>query len=162
MPSTFEGVSGDPLLGFTHNGEQGLEIIETERGPIAPFTGLIFERPREGRCEERTLLAAILLDRRFDVAASQHVRGLFVGSHLVSSLLKCALALSQEEESQCTFQGGNWRQKPSPACRRGSSGGSYSETGASVAPRRCEPVGLSGSYENNLWDALQPKLRPAD
>ena len=29
-----------------------------------------------------------------------------------------------------------------PACRRGRSGGSDSLTGASGAPRRCEPVGL--------------------
>jgi hypothetical protein len=33
------------------------------------------------------------------------------------------------------------RQRPLPACRRGSSGGSDSLTGASGAPRRCEPVG---------------------
>jgi len=47
------------------------------------------------------------------------------------------LALSQEEESQRTVQGGNTRQRPSPACRRGTSGGSDSGTGASGAPRRC-------------------------
>jgi hypothetical protein len=46
------------------------------------------------------------------------------------------LALAQEEESQCTFHRGNTRQRPSPACRKGTSGGSDSETGASGAPRR--------------------------
>jgi len=33
------------------------------------------------------------------------------------------------------------RQQPLPACRRGTSSGSDSSTGASGAPRRCEPVG---------------------
>jgi hypothetical protein len=47
------------------------------------------------------------------------------------------LALSQEEESQRTFHGGNLRQRPLSACRRGKSGGSDSFTGASGAPRRC-------------------------
>ena len=79
-------MSGDPLLGLTGHADKGFEVIETERRPIAPDPGLIFERPREGRCEERTLLADILPDRRFDVAASQRVRGFVVGSHLVSSL----------------------------------------------------------------------------
>jgi hypothetical protein len=37
----------------------------------------------------------VLPDGRFDVAASQRVRGFVVGSHLVSSLLN-ELALSQE------------------------------------------------------------------
>ena len=40
-----------------------------------PRTGLIFEWAGEGRCEERTLLTDILPDRRFNVAASQRVRG---------------------------------------------------------------------------------------
>lgn len=71
------------------------------------------------------------------VATSQCVRGLFVGSHRVSSSVEMKLALSQEEESQRTFQGGNVRQRPLPACRRGISGGSDSLTGASGAPRRC-------------------------
>ena len=55
--------------------------------------------------EERTLLAAILPDRRFDVAASQRVRGFVVGSHLVSSFVEMKLALAQEEESQRTVHG---------------------------------------------------------
>src|SRR5512140_2206807 len=75
MHSTFEGVSGNPLLGLTGYREKSLKVIETERGPIAPFPGLILERPREGRREERTLFADILPDRRFDAAASQRIRG---------------------------------------------------------------------------------------
>jgi hypothetical protein len=101
-----QGVSGDPLLGLTRKADKGFEVIETERSPVAPRSGLILERPGEGRCEERTLLAAILPDRRLDVAASQRVRGFVVGSHLVS-FVEMKLALSQEEESQCTFHRGN-------------------------------------------------------
>ena len=70
-------MSGHPLLGLASKREQGLKVIQAERGPIAPCAGLIFEWAREGRCEERTLLAAILPDRRFDVAASELVRRLF-------------------------------------------------------------------------------------
>jgi hypothetical protein len=51
------------------------------------------------------------------------------------------LALSREEESQRTVHRGNVKQRPSPACRRGLSGGSNNGTGASGAPRRCYPVG---------------------
>ncbi len=36
MPSTFEGVSGHPLLGFTRDNKKSLKVIETERSPIAP------------------------------------------------------------------------------------------------------------------------------
>lgn len=100
MPSAFEGVSGDPLLGLTRDVDKGFEVIETERCPIPPRPGLTFERPRKSRREERTLLTAILPDGRFDVAASQRVRGWFVGSHLVSSFVEMKLALSLEEESQ--------------------------------------------------------------
>lgn len=77
--------------------------------PNAPAPGLIFERSSEGRCEERPLLADILPDRGFDVAASQRVRGFVDGSHLVSSFLEMKLALSQEGESQHAFHGGNQR-----------------------------------------------------
>jgi hypothetical protein len=136
MPSTFEGVSGDPLLGLTRDGDKGFEVIETERSPIAPSAGLVLEWAGEGRCEERAVLACILPDRGFDVAASQRVRGLFSSSHLVSSFVEMKLALSQEEESQRTFQRGNMRQRPLPACRRGISDGSDSVAGASGAPRR--------------------------
>jgi hypothetical protein len=45
MPSPFEHVSGDPLLGLTGYCEQSLKVIETERGAIAPLPGLILERP---------------------------------------------------------------------------------------------------------------------
>jgi hypothetical protein len=89
------------------DGDKGFEVIETERSPIVPRPGLILEWAREGRCEERTILAAILPDCGFDVAASQRVRGWFVGSHLVSSFVEMKLALSQEEESQRTVHGGN-------------------------------------------------------
>ena len=86
--------------------------------------------------EERTFLTDILPDGRFDVAASQRIRGFVVRSHLVSSFVEMKLALSQEEESQRTVHGGNVRQGPLLACRRGTSGGSDSGTGASGAPRR--------------------------
>jgi hypothetical protein len=88
MPSTFEGVSGHPLLGVTREHEKSLKVIQTERGPIAPFPGLILERSREGRGEERTFLAGILPDRGSDAAASQRIYWFVVRSHLVSSLLK--------------------------------------------------------------------------
>ncbi|MGH7184603.1 MAG: hypothetical protein ACREJN_21870 [Nitrospiraceae bacterium] len=52
------------LLDFTRDRDKGLQVIEAERSAIAPFTGLILER----------LLADILPDRRFNVAASQLVR----------------------------------------------------------------------------------------
>lgn len=32
---------------------EGLEVVETERGAVAPGTGLILERSGEGRCKER-------------------------------------------------------------------------------------------------------------
>jgi hypothetical protein len=112
MLSAFEGVSGDRLPGLTRDGDKGFEVIETGRSPIAPRSGLILERAREGPGEERTLFAAILPNRGFDVATSQRVRGLFVGSHLVSSFVEMKLALSQEEESQYTFHRGNTRQRP--------------------------------------------------
>ena len=69
------GVSGNPLICLTRDCNKGFEVIETERSPVAPGPGLILERAREGRCEERTLLADILPDRGLDVAASQLVRG---------------------------------------------------------------------------------------
>ena len=78
----------NPLLRFTRDVDQGLEVVETERGAVAPFTGLILERPREGRREEQSFLACILPDRGLDVAAWQRVYrlfGLLSGSHLVSS-----------------------------------------------------------------------------
>ena len=71
-------MSGNPLMCLTRDSDKGFEVIETERSPVAPCAGLILERAREGRCEERSLLADILPDRRFDITASQRVRGLFV------------------------------------------------------------------------------------
>jgi hypothetical protein len=53
-----------------------------------PRAGLIFERPREGRCEERTFLAHILPDRGFDVSASQRVRWFLLVAILFTPLLK--------------------------------------------------------------------------
>jgi hypothetical protein len=103
-------MSGNPLLGITRDSDKGLKVIETERSPIAPSAGLILEWAGEGRREERTFLADILPDGRFDVAASQRVRGFVVGSHLVSSFVEMNLALSHEEESQRTFHRGNLRQ----------------------------------------------------
>jgi len=70
-------MSRHPLLGRTRNGEQRLKVIEAERGAVAPFPGLILEWPGEGRREERTLVAGVLPNRRFDVAASQRVGRLF-------------------------------------------------------------------------------------
>jgi hypothetical protein len=102
IPSEFEGVSGNPLLGLTRDSEKRLKVIETKRGSIAPFPRLILEWAGEGRREERTFLAAIRPNRRFDVAASQRVRGFVVSSHRVSSFVEMTLALSQEEESQRT------------------------------------------------------------
>jgi hypothetical protein len=34
MPSTFEGVSGNPLLGLTRKHEQRLKVIEAEEVPL--------------------------------------------------------------------------------------------------------------------------------
>jgi hypothetical protein len=34
-------MSGNPLLGVTRHGDKGFEVIETNRGPIAPRPGLI-------------------------------------------------------------------------------------------------------------------------
>jgi hypothetical protein len=38
-------LSGDPLLGVTRDGDKGLKVIQTERGPITPRAGLILDRP---------------------------------------------------------------------------------------------------------------------
>ena len=105
-------MSSNPVLGFTRDGNKGFKVIETERSRVAPDPGLILERLRESRCEERSILATILPDRRLDDATSHLVRRFVVGSHLVSSFVEMKLALAQKEESQCTFQGGNVRQGP--------------------------------------------------
>jgi len=62
--SALQGVSLDPLLGFQRDVHEGLEVVKTERRPVAPSAGLILEGPREGRGKERALLAGILPDRR--------------------------------------------------------------------------------------------------
>lgn len=36
MPSTFEGMSVDPLLRVTPDADKGLKVIETEWSPVAP------------------------------------------------------------------------------------------------------------------------------
>jgi hypothetical protein len=64
-------VSGDPLLRLKRDIHEGLEVIETEWGTVTPFPSLILKWARKGCCEERSLLADILLDRGVDVAASQ-------------------------------------------------------------------------------------------
>ena len=84
-------MSGNPLLGITRDGDKGLKVIQTERGPIAPGAGLIhpFSLPF---CQ----IVALMLPHRSRFA------GL-----LCFLFLGMKLALSQEEESQCTVHGGN-------------------------------------------------------
>lgn len=64
-------MSGYALIRFTGGIHQDLEVIETERGTVAPGAGLILEWARKGCYEELSLLAHILPDRRFDVPTSQ-------------------------------------------------------------------------------------------
>ena len=85
-----------------------------------------------------------------------------MGSHLVSSFIEMKLALSLERESQRTFLGGNTRQRPMPACRRGTSSGSDSVTGASGAPRRYKPVGLSRGYHKDTFEAAKRAVGVSD
>ena len=70
-------MSRNPLLRFKGDVHERLEVVKTERSPVAPGAGLILERARESRCEERSFLADILPDRGFDIAAAQCVSGLF-------------------------------------------------------------------------------------
>jgi hypothetical protein len=56
-------MSGNLLLGLTRDGGKGFEVIETERSPLAPRSGLILELAGEGRGEERTMLAAMQRER---------------------------------------------------------------------------------------------------
>ena len=61
----------EPTSFQTKEEKDGYQQQKTHsHGPIAPRAGLISERAREGRCEERAFLAGILPDRCFDVAAS--------------------------------------------------------------------------------------------
>lgn len=64
-------MSDDPLLLLRSNTHRCLEVIETERGLVAPGAGLILKQLGEGRCEERALLADSLPDRRLAIAISQ-------------------------------------------------------------------------------------------
>ena len=88
MPSTFEGVSGNPLLGLTRDSEKRLKVIETKRGSIAAFLRLILEWAGEGRREERTFLlpfcqiVALMLPHRIVFA------GLLLVAILCPPLLK--------------------------------------------------------------------------
>ena len=43
MPPTFEGMSGHPVLGVTRDGDKGLKVVQIERSPIAPRSGLILD-----------------------------------------------------------------------------------------------------------------------
>ena len=88
--------------------------------------GLVLEQAGESRREERAFLADVLPDRGLDVPAPKCVGWVLVGSHPVSSFVEMKVALSREEESHCTFQGGNTSERPMPACRRGPSSGSDS------------------------------------
>ena len=69
--SALQRMSIDPLLCLEGHIHEGLEVVETERGAVAPGIGLIPEWAREGRCEELSLLADVLLDRGLDVPTSQ-------------------------------------------------------------------------------------------
>jgi len=40
MPSTFEGMSGNPLLGLTRDSDEGFEIIEAKHSAIEPCSDL--------------------------------------------------------------------------------------------------------------------------
>ncbi|MBY0247491.1 MAG: hypothetical protein K2Q17_07475 [Nitrospiraceae bacterium] len=142
-------MSGNPLLGVTRDTDKGFEVIEIERSPVAPCSGLILERAGEGRCEEQIILADILPDRRFDVAGSQRVRGFVVGSHLVL-FVEMKLALSQEEESQPTVHIGNLRQGLSPACREGQATGVTLELARAVRLIGDSRSATDGGYHNTM------------
>ena len=40
MPSRFEGMSGNPLLGLTRDSDEGFEIIEAKHSAIEPCSDL--------------------------------------------------------------------------------------------------------------------------
>ena len=154
-------MSGNPLLRLTRDGDKGLKVTETKRSPIAPRARPILERPREGRREERALLTDILPDRRFDVAASQLVRGFIFVSHLVSSFVEMKLALSRVEESQRTVHGGNVRQRPSPACREEQAAGVTVELARAVRLGGASRSTSAGGYNKNTMGcgAIDPTAR---
>ena len=99
-------MSGDPLLRFIRDGEQCLEVIQTERGTIAPARPSLYDLLKVVEKNGPFLLVfsqlvALTISRRSVVA------GLLLVAILFPPLFEMKLALSQEEESQCTFQGGN-------------------------------------------------------
>ena len=63
--SAFHRISRHPVLGLTSQGNERLQVIEAERGAVAPHPGLILEWSGECRGEEGALLAGILSDRHF-------------------------------------------------------------------------------------------------
>jgi hypothetical protein len=70
-------MSGDPLLRLKGDIHQRLEVAETDRSAVVPGTGLILERARKGRCEERSLFTDVLLDCGLDVPTSERRRRSF-------------------------------------------------------------------------------------
>ena len=78
--------------------------MEAEGRGVAPGTGLVLERPRKGRREERAFLAEVLPDRGFDVPAPECVRWFFVRSHPVSSFVEMKVALSQDGRATAHFK----------------------------------------------------------
>ena len=64
----------NPLLRFEADIHERLQVVDTERSAIVPGTGLILERARKGRGEERSVLLsfcqidALMLPHRSVVA----------------------------------------------------------------------------------------------
>ena len=75
-------MSGDPIFGFTGQGEQSFKVIQTDRSPNAPYPGLILQSPGEGRRNERSVLA----DLRQIVALMWSHRSVFAGFLLIAIL----------------------------------------------------------------------------
>ena len=63
-------MSSNPLLSLLGDGKQSLKVAKTEGCAVAVCAGLILERPREGRCGERSFFTDILPDGGLHVAAS--------------------------------------------------------------------------------------------
>lgn len=112
-----------------------LQVVETERRGVPPRAGLILERSGEARREERAFLADVLPDRGFDVPAPERVRWFLVRSHPDSSFVEMKVALSWEQESHCTFQGGNTSEADAGVPKRGKQRKCQC-AGANDAPRR--------------------------
>ena len=69
------------------------------------------------------------------------VEGVLGNQDSYSDFVELQATLSRKEERHRPGHRGNVGQRPEPADRRGSGGGSDRLAGASGAPRRCEPVG---------------------